>query len=920
VARFLEAIAEGPAALVLQGEPGIGKTVVWRAGVAAARRLSYRVLITRPTEAESRLSYSALGDLLDEALGEAFVGSRPPPPRPQREALEVALLRRRGRQPRPDQRAVSLAALAVLKALSSVAPLVVAIDDVQWLDSPSAQVLKFAIRRLGDERVGILFASRGAQDDEDPFGLAEALTADRVERLTIGPVSIEALDGIVRGRLGAGLPRPVLVQLHQASGGNPFYALEIARAMERGERPTGQLLPVPETLRELIRDRLRKLPARTRAALVAAAALSRPTVTLVGSAVASGTAKAAMARGLDAGVIEVDGENIRFTHPLFGSVLYSDASNAARSRLHRRLAAIVADHEERAWHLALSVDGPDAGVAAALDEAAAKARARGAPDAAAKLAEQAWQLTPAERNVDARRRAVEAAEFYEEAGNTERCRALLEEVVAASPPGEERARALIRLAWTRSYQDGLPSSVDLFHQVLAECGEDLATRVEAEMGLAWSFHLRDVITAQSHARAAVESARRFGDRRVLAEALAVDGFVQALLGRDRSVNEVEQAVSIEGRAGWTPQLVRPRWILGILFQWAGNLHAARDILQPLYRVSRERGDENALPNVLGHLSRVECRLGHWEVASRLANEAYQLTLQTGQRTELPYVLYARALADACMGNIGSVRADVDEGLELAGSTMIWGIELSAVLGFVELSLGDAGEAHRHLAPIVEALESAGVEEPGVFRVHPDEIEALISLGDLERAKALLGPFEERAKARNHVWAMPLAGRCRGLLLAAGGDFEGAIRSLETALRDHERLPEPFELARTLHAKGVVERRAKRKREARASLERALSMFDELGAALWSERTRAELARIGGRAPAPLSLTPTEARVAALVSRGSTNREAADALFMSVNTVEANLKRIYRKLGIRSRTELSATMRSPESGAPTDGGA
>jgi DNA-binding CsgD family transcriptional regulator len=238
----------------------------------------------------------------------------------------------------------------------------------------------------------------------------------------------------------------------------------------------------------------------------------------------------------------------------------------------------------------------------------------------------------------------------------------------------------------------------------------------------------------------------------------------------------------------------------------------------------------------------------------------------------------------------------------------------SVLGFVELSRDDPLEAHRYLARAIELKQSMGVVEPAYFRIVPDDVEALVALGRLDEAVALLTPFEGKGRELDRAWAIATGARCRALLSAARGDVPAALTAADEALREHERLPLPFELGRTLLVKGTIERRGKRKRQARETLGRALEVFERLGAPLWAEKASLELARIGGRAPAPLALTPTEGRVAELVAAGGTNREVADALFVSVHTVEANLKRIYRKLGIRSRTELASRFRSGASGA------
>jgi DNA-binding CsgD family transcriptional regulator len=250
----------------------------------------------------------------------------------------------------------------------------------------------------------------------------------------------------------------------------------------------------------------------------------------------------------------------------------------------------------------------------------------------------------------------------------------------------------------------------------------------------------------------------------------------------------------------------------------------------------------------------------------------------------------------------------------AGGEVFLSIPNLSVLGFLELSLGRPAEADAYLSRAVELEYAMGVREPTFFRVVPDEIEALVALGRLDEAEALLAPFEEAGKDLDRAWAIATGARCRALVLAARGDLAGASAAADEAVREHDRLPLPFELGRTLLVRGAVERRSKRKREARDTQTKALGVLAGLGASLWAEKTREELARIGGPAPSSLELTPTEEKVAALVAAGSTNREAADAMFISIHTVEANLKRIYRKLGVRSRTELASKFRSDTSGS------
>jgi DNA-binding CsgD family transcriptional regulator len=264
----------------------------------------------------------------------------------------------------------------------------------------------------------------------------------------------------------------------------------------------------------------------------------------------------------------------------------------------------------------------------------------------------------------------------------------------------------------------------------------------------------------------------------------------------------------------------------------------------------------------------------------------------------------------------AARPLLEEGLALARRLGVQpaGFELLATRGFLELSLGDAAGADRTLSRLAELVTAAGMQEPALFRFHGDAIEAKLALGRRDEAKALIDQLERLAAVPGRTWALTVACRSRGLLAAAGGDLAAAYRELERALELHEGLGQPFERGRTLLLLGGVRRRDRKKRAAREALEDALGIFDRLGAALWADRARMELARVGGRPPAA-GLTATEERVAALVASGRTYREAADELFMSPRTVQWNLSKVYRKLGIRSRAELAARLSAEPGQAP-----
>jgi DNA-binding CsgD family transcriptional regulator len=259
------------------------------------------------------------------------------------------------------------------------------------------------------------------------------------------------------------------------------------------------------------------------------------------------------------------------------------------------------------------------------------------------------------------------------------------------------------------------------------------------------------------------------------------------------------------------------------------------------------------------------------------------------------------------------RVTANEALAIATRTGPWITEarIRVVLGFIEISAGNPETAHGWLGQVVQSERAGGYAEPTLLHCLPDEIESLIQLSDLEAAEALVETLEEQGRRLNRAWAQATGARCRGQLAAAQGNLQRALRSLDDALTEHERLPDPFELGRTLLVAGNIRRRARQKHLAKEALERAAGLFADLGAAIWAARATEELDRVGGHPSRPDQLSPTERRVAALVGEGKTNKEIALSLFVSVKSVEANLTRIYSKLGLRSRTELAVQSASKE---------
>jgi DNA-binding CsgD family transcriptional regulator len=901
---FLDETRSRATAIVLEGTAGIGKTTLWKWGCAEARSRGYRVLASRPAQSEASLSFAALSDLLGGVM-DNVIASLPPP---QHRALDVALLRAEPSDAVPDQRAVSMATLEAVRLLSGAGPVLLAVDDIQWLDTPSARVLEFAIRRLANEPVGVLLAVRVGRRPARAPDLERAMAEDRVSRYRVGPLSVAALHHVLETRLDVLLARSTLLRVHEASGGNPLFALELARALaERGAaEPETEALPIPESLHRLVEARIARLPTRTREALLAAAALSSPTLSLVDRAVGP----ASLVRAIGAGVVEADGDRIRFAHPLLASVVYSEASVEERRRMHRRLAEVVIDVEQRARHLALGSAGPDARVASALEDAARIARSRGAVDAAAELFELAARLTPAEEADLARVRKVEAATSREVVGDVGRARELLEQAVAGWPPGPDRARALIVLARA---VDSDVRGAELLEQAQQEAEGDQPLTATIRVSRAWNVlsHRFDPVAAEPHATAALAAAVHLGDEWLLSRSLSVAGIVDFLLGGTEALPLLQRAVGLESASVPLGVVRQPSYCLSNVLRWMDQFDAARDRLEWLRHLALELGGDASLYDILFELCELECWAGRYETARSYAEGMDEVAGMVGWAGS--WAASARAMVEAHLGREQEVHVAAERALEttaLHGDTRVH-IKLLATLGFLAISQGDAALARSHLDRAAELTRN--VREPSVMRFAADHIEALIAVGDVEDAGRHLDRLQAHVEARDRPWAAATAGRCRGLLLAATGQLQEAVQAMEGALKEHERLPMPLELGRTLLAQGEVRRRMRHKAAANRSLESALAIFEDLGAALWAERARTALRRVGLRPAAPLDLTETEKRVADLAAAGKTNRQIAQSLFVSPKTVEANLARVYRKLGVGSKAELAALVAARPSG-------
>ena len=892
-------VGQGATALFLEGEAGIGKTTLLHEAVAAASGAGARVLLARPAPAEAALAFAGLGDLLGDALDEVV----PELPAPQANALEIALLRRQAGGGPVDAHTVSAGVLGALRVLAGWNPLVVAVDDVQWLDRGTVAALAFALRRLSEARVRLV-ASLRVEDPLVRVELIEALPPEQVMRLPIGSLSAAALHRVVRLRAGRPLPRPTLERIHELTAGNPFYALQLARSLAEDE--PGAPPQIPPSLEALTRERLARLQRPVLRVLEPAALLRDPTVAIL-EALSNEPDRVGerLDRAVAAGVIEVSSERVRFAHPLLAEGMAAMIGPRRRRELHAELARLVDEPEQRARHLAQATSRPSAEVADEIEAGARAATARGASAAAAELLEIAAVLTPQDRETDRWRLTIEAAGAHKRAGLPGRGKQLLEASLSELRSSMQRADVLVALA--RLSNDDFEAADRALEQALTDArGDDERLSViHRQRAYGCSSHIGHE-AAFAHAQLAVAAAERAGEPRVLIPALSYIAAQETWSGRIES-GYLEQALKLQRRErlplAYTDS---PNLVLGLRLMAADQLDEARDRFEAELEEAERQGDDYTYSSLLVYLTELECRAANFQTAAAHASECWLRSEQRGEQYQGGAALWAKALADAHLGRVEDARAAARQGTRLSTEIgeEVYRILNRCALGFLELSLGDVASADAILRTLPPRLVDLGWDEPSLYPVWPNAIEALIGVGEPELAARYLDLFSERALRCDCPWALATAARCEGQLLLAEGDTDGALAACGRALGEHGRTPGGFERCRTLLTLGSAQRRARKLRDARQTLGQAVAGFDELGAPLWAKRARAELGRIGGRTSSRDELTPAEQRVAALVAEGRTNKEVAAALVISVHTVEAALTQVYRKLDIRSRTELA----------------
>jgi DNA-binding CsgD family transcriptional regulator len=878
-------------ALVVRGEPGVGKSALLEHAIAQATDI--RVLRAHGIEAESELAFAALHQLIRPILDR-----RAQLPEPQAAALAGAL--GLSRTSVADRFLIGVAVLSLLADAADDTPLLCVVDDAQWLDRSSADALTFAARRLEAEGVVLLFAARdGELQRFEGQGLGE---------FVLGGLDVEAAGALLAGRVPSGLSREVRDRLVASAGGNPLALIELAELLDAeqlaGEAPLPEPLPQSAQIERIYLERARALPAPAqRLLLIVAADDTGSLATVFDAASALGVEQGALDAAEAAGLVRAGRATVEFRHPLVRSTLYADATFAQRQAVHRALADVFAgeqDADRRAWHRAAASPGHDDEVAHELEQTARRARRRSGFAAAARALERAAALSSDD---EARsRRLMAAAQDAWLAGGPAQALALL-----------DRARGLVLDLRVRADLMHLRGTIELRCGVPADAATILAAGAAEIAPVAPAKAIEMLIEAAQAASYAgdanqiVEFGRRASslpqdgdpDRRFTVKVIVGTGH---LLAGDpaRGVPQLRQALRLATGFQDPRRLVHAGACAGYL----GEEATEHELYGRAVARTREIGAVSTLPYVLEYLARSEAVDGRYAAAAH-ATEGLRLARETDQQNSVCHLLASLALIASMRGRADECRCLAEEAVELATAR---GLGYQAALAEwalarLDLGLGRPTQALARLAGLASAGPGEG--HPFVKLVSaPELVEAAVRADQPATAEAALAAFEPYARETAAPWARALVARCRGLLagrVAAEGHFREALRL-------HRESARPFDRARTELVFGEFLRRDGRRKNAREHLRSALDGFERLGADAWAERAREELRASGEtarkRGPTALDqLTPQELQIARLVAEGATNKEVAARLFLSPRTIDYHLRKVFTKLGITSRAEL-----------------
>lgn len=902
--EWLDAVRDNTQGRLLEGPPGIGKTHLWREVVEAATAAGVRVLRTQPAQAEVRLIGAALIDLCDE-VSDAELAALP---EVQAEALGAALLRRPGSEDAANPHAVCLAVTALVRRWAQHGPVLLCVDDVQWLDTQTADVLRFVVRRLPTAGVGLLMTLRTEPGVAVPGLISDIAAGLPLHRQTVAPLPASELERAIRASIGPDVSTAVLRSAVDAAGGNPLFGIEVARTLAaRGTATSSGRVPLPSSLAELVGGHLGELPADTQSCLAAAAALRRPTL---GELRRLGVADA-LAAAEHAGLVRVEGRDISFAHPLYAAAAYDRLSTTERMALHARLASVVAGDEERARHLALSADDPDESIAAALDLARDRALGRGAVHAALDASELALSATPF-GSPDQATRQTQLGRMLFRVGESDRAREHLAAAADTATDALLKARALHELARVVADTQSELEATRLEFEALPLAEGDSALIADIHMGLAVT-RIDDWAAAVEHARTALSllDANPATDPRTIATALCSLVGPSFYNGAGADFESCRRAIELEAGGVAAPVSDRAISILSYLQIWTDDFAAARKQLALAYQLCVDEGDEASRAYTLSNMALLEFRAGNWALTDTYVGEC--LELFNSSRNE-----YFARVAQQHQLWLAVYRGEYDEALAAADKDIETGrkannplVELRGrgMRGFCALVRGDAAVAAEELDRYRALFAVNNAAEPALRQLAGDHIEALVAVGRLDDAQVALDDWVTAAERLGRTAVLASAARAEALLLAARGDATAAMAAAERSLELYDKVERRFDRARALLTKGQIHRRFKQKATARDALTAAYDEFEALGARGFAERARQDAGRLGTRVTESLELTTTERQIAELAAVGQTSAEIAAVVFVSTKTVSANLTKIYRKLGVRNRAELTALLAS-----------
>ena len=889
----------GFAAVVLTGEAGIGKTAIWESIVAGRRLAGEHVLISRATAAEARLPWVGLADLLRSIP--LSVQDRLPDV--QQRALKAVSLQQGGADVL-DERTVGTAIVSALQMMTESAPVLVAVDDLPYLDVASAFVLAFALRRLDGLHPARLLATVRGHDVQLP--VVSQLSSDRLTAIAVGPLSLGALFAVLQARGGVRLTRPLLLRVHETTGGNPLYALELARALDRLEisPKAGSPLPVPVGLDALIDARVRDVGPEVAELVAATAASWRLHAMDVDSE--------AIERAVAAGMVVVDEPTVvgnprvlRAAHPLLSASAYNSLTGARRRAMHERLASATSDPIERVRHAALAATQPSADLADELDECVTAVLAAGVPELAEELAQLALEHTTDGAQRAARLDRLADARFR--AGDSAGAWRAQTEAMEVTDLGAARARRRIRLAEIVVEVSGWDDAERQLQMAVAEASDDPLVLAEALLTLAAATD--DIALAEASSQRALDllGAQEEPDPVILSGALDQVAGARFRAGRGLDHDMFARAIAIERSHPHRRLSDRADTSYAVLLKYADDLDGSEDRLCSLLDEARAIGDLSSITYALGHLVQISLWRGRLAQGRAYAEEHLELCTYGelgGQGTQARYNL---GLVMACEGGLDDAERVLSSLLDDPTTSTWFRTRANATLGFVALSRNDAAGALIYTDRWHEGLTRMHFGEPGYSRSHLDHFCALIGAGRVADAEAFHTELDGQARRSGRMSAVAVALTGRALIDAHSGRLDDARSSVTAALEWYDASSLRFDRARTLLIAGQISRRAKAKSDARDLLTEAVKEFTSFGATAWRGQAAAELARVNVRPNAPSDLTETERLVAQLAAAGLSNRDVADRTFLAVKTVEANLARVYRKLGIRSRAELGARM-------------